>query len=99
MLYHGTSTKFGLEPGDTIFPPGEDGDAINSELEEMKELVFMAPKPIHARIYADRTARKAGGRPVLLGAIPSHPRQRVAVLPGSKVVAAPAAYVIKVIDL
>jgi hypothetical protein len=98
MIYHGTSTAMGLEPGDTILPPKGEREGVNSTEEDEGELVFLTPEKTHAGIYARRTARKIGGKPTIVVAIPSHPRQRVPVIPGATTIAAPAAYVISTID-
>jgi len=96
MIYHGTSTEAGLEPGDTILPSSTTKRPVNVQDEEMEELVFLSPDPPYAGIYAQRTARKIGGDPILVGAVPSHPRQWIEVFPGATMIAAPAAFVIRI---
>ena len=64
IFLHGTSTYFGLEPGDLLLPPKETGKQTERR-RRRRGKVFFTDNLSSARHYAKVAVRKWGGEPII----------------------------------
>ena len=64
IFLHGTSTYFGLAPGDLLLPPKETGRQTEKR-RRRRGKVFFTDNLASARHYANIAVRKWGGEPII----------------------------------
>lgn len=96
-FYHGTSTSFNLEPGDSILPPDETDKLSEKGRKKNLDKVFFTQDPKSAKIYADKARIQFGGESIVYEVIPAVPIEWLNKTPGTTVAMAPGARISKIV--
>lgn len=95
IFYHGTSSVFGLLPGDMILPVSITGKIQERGRKKHLDKIFMTLSKKSAKIYAGRAKNVFGGLPVVFEVEPLGDIEIIQLSPGTEVIMADMAKIIR----